>query len=505
MSEASLGALNRRGGVPPISLTLGGVPYVNSSTRSKKALPSMSIKIKPGIGIGTEGIGIGIRIDWSGGNNHRQRQQRARRAAARARALAPVSPQETEAPEAPAEYEYENYYEYSDEEKARSRNPNQYEGSDWEKVIRGESRNEPIILRKTINKSVWQVYYNVIWRLWELLGDKDDERWKIPERPPAKSTRVKVVPRGTWIPDEWEPPLPVQEEIAREVGKVLGKVRVGSVVLGDEGVIWEPQVYPGPVPMPGGKVETKVQTRTTTKRKVIVMMPTPSEVVTARPPARIPQRSPLPEPVAAPTPPLPARVPASTMPTTNPPPWMVGLMGSIITAALIESPWDVVPEVRMQTAWPNKYPEVRLAVIPNPRPWFRDSRLRLDRKSKNEFGYLAIMKFVDRVWGDISNVMEVGEVILQNTHRKDGRAKYGYKRWDRWIQDIMKGTAEVDYTGVLIGLAANEIEDHIISWVNKKKLQSLAKAGNAEFDREARALNQLWTRVTAEGARVPRF
>lgn len=464
----------------------------------------MTVKIKPGFSVGKEGIQIGFKVEWSH-NNHRQREQRARRAASRERARQRIEsgilyqaaeqldPEWDERPPRKAKPKPKaKVYDFP------ARDPNVYRGSDWEKIIRKGHGDNPWLWR-VLNRSAWSIWWIFTRGVYETAEEKyDPHRWDYDV--PGKNPPVRKPAPGKWIPPEWEPPPRVVDEITKEVGEVLGKIRVGSVSIGDEGVLWDPEVWSKPVAMPKGKgvIVAEPQSRGQDKHRVIVVRPDPepARVILPGPVARpLPQPRPIPRPATGP------------IPNTQAPPWARGVIAGVAAIAVGTTAWDLLPKVKLQTVSGRATaPEIRATVQPLARPWFKESRLHQDRKEESNLKYLAVMKFVDRYWGTASNIAEVGQVILENTHGTDGRsAPYGYKRWDRWIHDITRGTAEVDYEGVLVGLLMNEIEDRIVAGLNKAKLRSLAKAGNTELDREWRAMNQLYTRVTGESARVPRF
>jgi len=165
----------------------------------------MSFKITgPKFGIGSEGISIGFQVGWSH-DNHRQREQRARRYESRVR-HGKILPKGAMAA-APAEelpYDYDYTPRPARVYKFPSRDPNKYEGSTWEKGVRGANADSPVILR-SINKSLWSIWAIIMRGLfagaWE--ADRDTEhRWDIPDPRKWKNLPGPRAGSGTYYPKE---------------------------------------------------------------------------------------------------------------------------------------------------------------------------------------------------------------------------------------------------------------------------------------------------------------
>lgn len=467
----------------------------------------MGLRIKPGLGVGSEGIQIGIGVSWGSHDNHRQRQQRRRRAASRAKhgKLSPkerrlgVAAQPKEAP--PIEYDYRPPYRAPGKViqfPNRSRDPNVFKDSDWDRVLRG---NDNPAIPKIINRSIWSIYA-IIWH-WIVYGidkaEETDERWKIPRRPYSTNPPVLHPRPDQVVPKEWEPPPKTLDEISEYVIREIGKIRVGSVVLGEQGeVIWDPGRLPKAVESPTGVLHPRVETRGLPKGKTVVIEvdPVPSSRPSSRPRKReLPEEAPANEPAEVSSPAQRPVVSTPPLPSMNP------FLQGIVLGALSVLPIATLPGLKLGTvSGSGLAPSLTIAVRPVPRPWLREARLRKDVKEKSNLKYLAVAKVVDRIWSKASNLLEYGEAVLDATHRTDG-SSVKYTRWDRWSADVSSGRAEVHYDEVVVNVLMNEIEDHVIAFINKKKLESLARAGKSRLDRELRAMKQIYTRMGGEGAR----
>ena len=174
--------------------------------------------------------------------------------------------------------------------------------------------------------------------------------------------------------------------------------------------------------------------------------------------------------------------------------------------------WEPVKEVQFE--WPEQQPlpnvnmpnvnlalgsvvspdsvpgvDITVRVEPRPNPAKRENRPSHDKKSKGQTAYIAMLAFVNRTWGKVSEVIDFYDVLMDNIKLKSdqqiGTGKYDtiLVNYDtalsdlpmKYVRVILESEANgadlvyIDWQGFAFGLAAEQAVDAMIGELSRRE------------------------------------
>lgn len=119
---------------------------------------------------------------------------------------------------------------------------------------------------------------------------------------------------------------------------------------------------------------------------------------------------------------------------------------------------------------PNRQPVLRPQANPRALPAVRHARaestFRKDQKWKSTQRYLAVLNIVNKTWGRISEVMDVGKALIDNLYDETGEVRK-IRRWDQAYELMRAGRLELDVEGFLMQVMYQELMDRGIAMLGR--------------------------------------